>query len=292
MKSMTGFGTARAQSKDVTVEVSIRAVNGRYLEPRFHLPREFVGQEADLKRLLSQVLSRGTVDVFVSRRVKVVAGKASMVVNESLAKKYVAAYKHLSKQLGVPYQVHLEALARLPDVIKIEENYELFPGEDKVLKAAFIEACSNCDKERTREGKALRKDLEKLLTGLEKQVKVISHLRGEANEQLQERFEQKIRTRLKGAEIDAARLSQEIVIQLEKADINEELSRLAEHVKNYRLLVASSSTEGKKLDFYTQELLREVNTIGSKSQVAKITSAVVEAKTLIERLREQVQNVQ
>ncbi|MBV2169768.1 MAG: YicC family protein [Bdellovibrio sp.] len=292
MKSMTGYGTARAQSKDVTVEVSIRAVNGRFLEPRFHLPREFVAYEGELKKILGQSLMRGTVDVFVSRRVKNMAGKAQMTVNDALAKKYLTAYKHLSKELGVPFQVHLEVLARLPDIIRVEETYELFAGEDKVLKKAFSEACKNCDRERVREGKALRKDLEKLLLSLEEQVKVISELRGEANNQLQEKYEQKIRARLKGNEIDPTRLSQEIVIQLEKADINEELSRLAEHIKNYRQLVSSQSAEGKKLDFYTQELLREVNTIGSKSQVAKITQTVVEAKTLIERLREQVQNVQ
>lgn len=292
MKSMTGYGTARVQSKDVTVEVSIRTVNGRFLEPRFHLPREFVGQESELKKILSQTLLRGTVDIFVSRRVKNLANKAQMSINDALAKKYMSAYKHLSKELGVPFQVHLEVLARLPDVIRVEETYELFPGEDKLLKKAFIEACKNCDRERTREGQALRKDLQKLLVSLEKQVKVITELRGEANTQLQEKFEQKIRARIKGNEIDPARLSQEIVIQLEKADINEELSRLSEHIKNYRQLVSSQQAEGKKLDFYTQELLREVNTIGSKSQVAKITQAVVEAKTLIERLREQVQNVQ
>lgn len=292
MKSMTGYGTARVQAKDVTVEVSIRAVNGRFLETRFHLPREFVGFESELKKTLGQSLSRGTIDIFVSRRVKSLSTKARMTVNDALAKKYVSAYKHLSKELGLTYQVHLEALARLPDVIKIEETYELFPGEEKVLKKAFAEACKNCDRERTREGQALRKDLQKLLQTLEKQVKVISDLRGEANAQLQERFEQKIRSRLKGNDMDPTRLSQEIVIQLEKADINEELSRLSEHIKNYRHLVASQEAEGKKLDFYTQELLREVNTIGSKSQVAKITQAVVEAKTLIERLREQVQNVQ
>lgn len=292
MKSMTGYGTARVQSKDVTVEVSIRAVNGRFLENRFHLPREFVAYEGDLKKILSQSLSRGTVDIFVSRRVKSLSTKAQVTVNDALAKKYLGAYKHLSKELGVPLQVHLEALARLPDVIKVEEIHELFPGEEKVLKKAFTEACKNCDRERIREGQALRKDLQKLLVALEKKVKVISELRAEANAQLQDRFEQKIRARLKGAEMDPMRLTQEIVIQLEKADINEELSRLSEHTKNYRNLVASDEAEGKKLDFYTQELLREVNTIGSKSQVAKITQAVVEAKTLIERLREQVQNVQ
>lgn len=292
MKSMTGYGNAKAQSKDVTVEVSIRSVNGRFLEPRFHLPREFVAFEAELKKILGASLSRGTVDVFVSRRVKSVGGKSKMTVNDALAKKYLTAYKHLAKELAIPFTVHLEAMARLPEIIKIEDSYELFAGEDKVLKKAFTEACKNCDQERVREGKALRKDLEGLLTSLEKQIKTITSLREEANEQLQERYEQKIRARLKGNEMDPTRLSQEIVIQLEKADINEELSRLSEHTKNYRQLVSLQTTEGKKLDFYTQELLREVNTIGSKSQVAKITQAVVEAKTLIERLREQVQNVQ
>lgn len=292
MKSMTGYGTAKVQSKNVTVEVSIRSVNGRFLEPRFHLPREFVSYEGELKKVLGASLSRGTIDVFVSRRVKASASKAQMTVNDALAKRYMVAYKHLSKELGVPFNVHLEVVARLPEVIKVEETYELFPGEDKVLKKAFAQACVNCDRERAREGKSLQKDLLKLLASLEKQVKIISDLREEANAQLQDRYEQKIRTRLKGNEIDATRLSQEIVIQLEKADINEELTRLAEHIKSYRQMVVSNQAEGKKLDFYTQELLREVNTIGSKSQVAKITASVVEAKTLIERLREQVQNVQ
>lgn len=292
MRSMTGYGTARVQTKDVTIEVSIRAVNGRFLEPRFHLPREFVSYESDLKKVLAQTLFRGTIDIFVSRRVKNVAGKAQMIVNEALAKKYLTAYKHISKELGLPFQVHLEVLARLPEVIKVEETYELFAGEEKLLKKAFAQACKKCDQERIREGKALRQDLKTLLISLEKQVKAISELREEANAQLQDKFEQKIRARLKGSDIDPTRLSQEIVIQLEKADINEELSRLSEHIKNYYQMVASDRAEGKKLDFYTQELLREVNTIGSKSQVAKITQSVVEAKTLIERLREQVQNVQ
>lgn len=292
MKSMTGYGTARVQNKDVSVDVSIRAVNGRFLESRFHIPREFASFEGDLKKILGQTLLRGTVDVFISRRVKNVANKAQVTVNDALAKKYAAAYKHLSKSLGLNFDARLEVFARLPDVIKVEETYELISGEEKILKKAFLDACKNCDRERTREGQALRKDLQKLLISLEKQVKIISNLRVQANVQLQEKFEQKIRARLKGSDIDPNRLSQEIVIQLEKADINEELTRLAEHIKNYRHMVASQAAEGKKLDFYTQELLREVNTIGSKSQVAKITQAVVEAKTLIERLREQVQNVQ
>jgi uncharacterized protein (TIGR00255 family) len=292
MRSMTGYGTAQEQSKDVLVEVSIRSVNGRFLEPRFHLPREFVAFEAELKKILSAHLLRGTIDVYVTRRVKNLAAKTKMHVNSPLAQSYLAAYQKLSKDLKIGFQVHLEHFARLPEVIRTEESHSLFAGEDKVLKKAFTSACKACDSERAREGQSLRTDLEKGLGSLEKQIKVITDLREEANTQLQERYEQKIRTRLKGQELDTHRLSQEIVIQLERADINEELSRLSEHIKNYKQLVRGKIVEGKKLDFYTQELLREVNTIGSKSQIAKITQAVVEAKTIIERLREQVQNVQ
>lgn len=292
MRSMTGYGTSKQATKDFNVEVSIRAVNGRFLEPRFHIPREFIAFENDLKKILAGYVQRGTVDVFVARRVKASSQPTSLNVNQGLAKQYLKSYQQLAKDLKLSYQVHLEVIARLPDVIQVENTYELFKDEEKTLKRVFEAACKACDQERLREGKSIRRDLEKLLQQLDKQVSLITSLREEANVQLQEKYEQKIRSRLKGNEIDTTRLSQEIVIQLEKADINEELSRLAEHIKNYRQLIGSQSAEGKKLDFYTQELLREVNTIGSKSQVAKITQAVVEAKTLIERLREQVQNVQ
>ena len=169
MKSMTGYGTGKSQSALSQIEVSVRSVNGRFLETRFHLPREFVGLESDLKKVIAKHFDRGTLDIFVSRKIK---------------------------------------------------------------------------------------------------------------------------AKLSGVEIDSARISQEVVIQLEKSDINEEISRLKEHTKNYRHLLSEAGAQGKKLDFYTQELLREVNTIGSKSSVSKLTQIVVQAKTLIERLREQIQNVE
>ena len=156
----------------------------------------------------------------------------------------------------------------------------------------FYAALKSCEKERVREGEAIKKHLLVLVSGLEKEVQKILSLRNEANQHLQEKYEAKIKSRLKTSEIDYQRLSQEIVIQLEKGDINEEIQRLGEHVANFRMLVRNPQSEGKKLDFYTQELLREVNTIGSKSQISDITQSVIEAKTLIEKLREQVQNVE
>jgi uncharacterized protein (TIGR00255 family) len=165
-----------------------------------------------------------------------------------------------------------------------------------ILKKVFDAALKKFDSERLREGLALKKDLQKNLKELQKHISKILKLRDEVNKALLERFESKVKSRLPkevaGHQMDPQRISQEIVIQLEKADINEEIIRLTEHIKNFEKLVELPVVEGKKLDFYTQELLREVNTIGSKSQVAGITESVVDAKTIIERIREQVQNIE
>jgi uncharacterized protein (TIGR00255 family) len=292
MKSMTGYGNAKIQQKELTIEVTLRSVNGRFLDTRFHLPREFIPFEADLKKLLTEKIARGTVDIFVVRRNKALHEATEVRVNEVLAKKYHEAFKKVATLAKIKTPLHLEILAKMPDVIQVEEKHEVSSVEEKLLQKVFAKACADCVSEREREGKFLQKELEKLVHDLEKQVAVVSSLREIANASLQERYEQKVAARMKGQDIDSHRLAQEIVIQLEKADINEELVRLSEHIKNYKELLKSAHAEGKKLDFYTQELLREVNTIGSKSQVAKITQAVIEAKTLIERLREQVQNIE
>lgn len=291
MNSMTGFGQGRAQNADVLIEVSIRTVNGRFLEPRFHLPREYMAFESDLRALLSKQIRRGTVDIFMSRRVRRLGMGVEMIVNKELAKKYVDSYRKLARELRVDERMTIETLARWPELVRVEDSGQAAAAEKGLAVKAFGEALGNCLKERQREGKALGADLKKILKSLDQKIVVIRSLREEANQILQGRLEEKIAGRLKG-EIDPQRLSQEIVLQVDRSDINEELQRLGEHFKNYRSLLESRETEGKKLDFYTQELLREVNTIGSKSQVARITQAVVDAKALIEKLREQVQNVE
>lgn len=295
MKSMTGYGLGKAQSANSSIDVSLRAVNGRFLETRWHLPREFVAFESDLKKVLEKYLQRGTVDVFVSRRLKASAVAGQMSVNKDLVKQYEKAYGEIAKVLKSKVTLatlHVEAIARLPDVITISETGEVSTAEKKSLYEAFEKACKACDTERKREGKSLKADLDHLLSALEKLVTEVHTVREEANKSLLERFEQRIQSKLSGVEIDSTRLSQEVVIQIEKSDINEELIRLKEHLQNYRQILNVNEPQGKKLDFYTQELLREVNTIGSKSSVSKLTQIVVEAKTLIERLREQVQNVE
>ena len=296
MKSMTGYGLCRAQTNDVTLEISIRAVNGSFLETRFHLPKQYYVFESDLKKKLTEYALRGTVDVYISRKVKPAAHAGKIVINTKLAQEYLKSFKKLAKDLKMNDAVRFDLISRQPDVIQMEEEDHLNPQEVALLKKGFEAALKKFDIEKNREGLALKKDLIKNLKDLQKYVQKISKLRDEANKSLQEKFEAKIKARLPkevaSHSIDPLRISQEIVIQLEKADINEELIRLTEHTKNFEKMLELEKVEGKKLDFYTQELLREVNTIGSKSQVAGITESVVEAKTLIERIREQVQNIE
>lgn len=292
LKSMTGYGAFQQKSSHGNLEVSLRAVNGRFLETRFHLSRDLMVMESEFKKIIEKYLIRGTVDVFVSRRFEK-ENQTEVKLHRELAKKYWQALQTLAKDLKVSAPLHLESVIRLPEVLKIEEtSLPVSEAEKKQLLQVFEKACQAIDQEREREGLSLQKDLLQTLTLLQVEVDKIQTMRDEANQQLAQRFEQRIKARLQGMDIDTSRLSQEIVIQIEKADINEELCRLKEHIQNYRQLLSEGPARGKKLDFYTQELLREVNTIGSKSSVSKLTESVVEAKTLIERLREQVQNVE
>ena len=296
MKSMTGFGLFRGQTSDVSIEVSIRSVNGRFLENRFHLPKSFYGFESDLKKKLNEVIKRGTVDIYISRKVKNQSSTGKIVINAKLASEYLKSFRKLARDLQLKDEVKFEMIVRQPDIIQMEEPENVNTNEVQTLKRSFEAALKKLDIERVREGQALKKDLVKNIKDLQKLVLKVSKLRDEANKALQEKYEAKIKARmpkdLSSHNIDPQRIAQEIVIQLEKADINEEIVRLNEHLKNFEKLIELPVVEGKKLDFYTQELLREVNTIGSKSQVAGITESIVESKTLIERLREQVQNIE
>lgn len=295
---MTGFGRVSNRTKrdlqtgQAEIDVSVRAVNGRFLEMRFHLPREYAGLEADFKSLLTKTFSRGTIDIYVNRTAPL--GHATVEVNAELAKEWLNAHKILSQATALKGEASLEWLTRAPDVLTVKQSDALTEEEANEAKALVAAAAKACDQERVREGQALVQELEKHCLALEKLAGEIEGLKAEANSELEKRYRERLANGLQkfGApgHVDEQRLAQEIVIQLDRADISEEIQRLTEHIKAYRALLKHPEPQGKKLDFYAQELLREVNTIGSKSHIAKLTSLVVEAKTLVERIREQVQN--
>ena len=179
----------------------------------------------------------GTVDIYINRKLKNNASTNKVVINSKLAQEYLKSFKKLAKELKLNDAIRFEIISRQPDVITVEEQDGLNSHEVALLKKAFDAALKKLDIEKSREGLALKKDLQKNLKELQRYIQKISKLRDEANKVLQQKFENKIKSRLPkeaaGHGVDAQRITQEIVIQLEKADINEELTRLAEHTKNF-----------------------------------------------------------
>lgn len=313
MKSMTGFGRSSNRTlgkagvgktkkrkteagPEVELEVAVKAVNGRYLDIRFHLPREYAGLEGEFKMRLGAFFRRGTLDVYVSRRSSG-EGAVRVRVNHALARDWVESCRELGRELKLKgSEPTLDLLSHLPEIFAVEQSSEV--AEDEVALALRIldEAATACDGERKREGKALASELDRLCLRLEEIAEEAQSLKEEAKAELERRTFTRLEDHLKKlgfeGKFDEQRMAQEIVLTLDRVDIAEELQRLREHLRAYRRLLKSAGPEGKKLDFYAQELLREINTIGSKSHIASLTSLVVEAKTLIERIREQVQNVE
>lgn len=292
MKSMTGYGQALVSKGHVQIEVSIKSVNGRFLETRFHMPREYCPFEVELKKTIVEHITRGNLDIYIQRRVTDPQEQCRIHINEGLLKKYKEEIERVSKKLQWNSPLHLEFLLKQPEVLVIEPNHEAIKQEKKWLVEVLRKALLACQKEREREGTELRKDFLDHLKSLQKKVLFLKNHRGKYATELKVKFENRIQERLNEIEVEKSRVYQEVALLLDKTDIHEELVRLDEHLKNYEKLILSKQSEGKKLEFYTQELLREFNTLSSKSPVAEMTQIVVEAKSTIEKLKEQVLNIE
>jgi uncharacterized protein (TIGR00255 family) len=290
LRLMTALEEKKAEL-DLELDVSVRAVNGRYLEMRFHLPREYAGLESDFKALITKTFTRGTLDIYVNRG-RGTAAKSKVQVNTELAREWLDGYKRLGKTLKLNAKPTLELLTRVPEVFHVEEISEASQAEKALVFKLLGQALAACDQERVREGKALSAELDSLCARLEKLGIEMEALKAEATAELEKRYRERLQKLGFEGNVDDQRIAQEIVMQLDRADVSEELARLREHLKAYRQLLKSEEPQGKKLDFYAQELLREVNTIGSKSHIARLTALVVDAKTVVEKVREQVQNVE
>ncbi len=289
---MTGYSTHKLENKDVRIEFNIKAVNGRFLETRFHIPKELIIIEPELRKIINAVIQRGTLDIFCHRKVKKASSSSRVEVDQDLAQKIGGEINKLQKQLKLNTQVSLSDLLTIAPIIKIHEEQELSKNESQLVIKAFKECVEKCQAEREREGHSIKKELLNLINHLSIQVASIKKQRAVNTVEYIEKWKEKIKSKGHNEMLDDQKMQQEICFMAEKADIAEEIQRLEEHLKNYKNLLLSKKSEGKKIDFYTQELLREINTIGSKSQSAKITQHVVEAKGLIEKLREQAQNIE
>lgn len=289
---MTGFGNSKGSIGDFEFEVVIKSVNGRYLEVRPHIPRKYMTLESDIVKLVKQAYARGTVDVHIHFTHQPPKGDVEFRVDVAKAwlKKATAAFKEL--KVDVPLTA--QDILNIPDFVQVSEAESISEKEKKKVFECVKDALEKCNKERAREGASLQSACLGYTADFAKMHAAIASERSKYSSDLLSRAKEKYEKLLKeyGGELNEDRLLQEVAHLIEKSDVEEELIRFLEHVRNVEKLLKSKTSEGKKLDFYAQELLREVNTIGSKSQYATITERVVALKSKIEQFREQVQNIE
>ncbi len=290
-KSMTGFGRGEAVAGGRQWIVEIRCVNHRYLDLKIKLPKSYAGLEEKARKMLSATLQRGRVDVHLS-----VTGDFSdlqkIEVNSNLATTYRDALTRLGAALDLNDNTTLSQLASYPDVLVLKQQEEdldsVWPAMGKALKIAL----TTCDNMRSQEGAALTEDLLERLDHFSKVVHEIGSNIPELLQRRQQNLEERLEKLLDNVQMDPQRLAQEVAILADKTDVTEEIVRLDSHINQFRAFLEADEATGRKLDFLLQEFLREVNTMASKINDAAIAHLSVELKGELEKMREQVQNIE
>jgi uncharacterized protein (TIGR00255 family) len=289
--SMTGYGRAEARGARLAVVVEARSLNHRFLDIGIKLPRTLSAHEPGLRQLAQGRLSRGRLDVTVT--VRRIAGSPSVVrADVTLGADYVRAARALGDAVGLPVDLALADLLRLPGVVSIEEGEEDDGESALLLKDAAEQALDELVRMRHAEGAALAADLGAHVGGLDAWAAGLAGSLPAILARIQARLRERIRALLDEAPADPGRVVQEAAILAARSDVAEELARLASHCTQFRALLAGGGPVGRQLDFLLQEMHREVNTIASKADDGEMVGRVLEARTVVERLREQAQNVE
>lgn len=289
MKSMTGYGSAEGQSGAVRVSVEIRSVNQRHLDVKLIAPREYGPWEADLRRRVRETVGRGRIEVYINRSA---AARGAVDLQVEVARAYVRAWRKLKRELRLAGDVELSLLQGRNDIFQpLEARSDatadralVFRLVDRAL-AAHAAACR-------REGTHLKRDIQSRLARLRAVVQTVKRLTKDRVPKVRERLEHKLRSLLADREIDESRLIQETAFLVERSDVTEELVRLESHLSALRALLSEPGSVGKRFDFLLQEVGRELNTIASKAGDVEVTTAIVEGKSELEKVREQIQNVE
>lgn len=293
MYSMTGYGHSQLKIAGVQIEITVKTVNSRYLDIKPHLPKKYLSFESDIIKLAKEYFRRGSCDVYVQRSEMQTQESVEIFLQIDIAQKWVKQMNAAMKTLKISSPLTAQDLLSIPNFVQVKENTTTSQQEKKSFLKEFKNVLEMCSQERLREGKQLARQCLMYVDSLGELAQSIQSLRKDFVEISRQNLEEKIKTLLGSSALDPTRIMQEVAILAERADIEEELVRLQEHLQHVRkLLNEKKESVGKKLDFYAQELLREVNTMGSKCGSAKITELVVTAKNTIEQLREQIQNLE
>ena len=290
MYSMTGYGRGEAEINGRTLVVELKSVNHRFLDLSIKLPRVLLFAEDMMKKTISSRLSRGHLDVFTTYSAP--ADQGALRLNKAVAESYLEMSRELAESFGVKNDCTASSLLRVQGVV--EESAPTLPEEEilELVRQATDRALDNLLQMRDTEGKAITADILSKLAEIERLTGVIENRAPFVAEEYKTRLEATVREALSGADYDETRLLTEVALFADKCAIDEELARLHAHIDHYRKILSTEPSAGRKLDFLTQELNREANTIGSKANDAAIAESVVLLKCEIEKVREQIQNLE
>ncbi len=289
---MTGFGAGAASTPGARISVEVRGVNQRHLDVRIAAPREYAGWERELRERVQGQAERGRVDVTVVRTPVPAQRRYRVAVREELAAAYAAAARALGRRLDLPGTVGLADLLRLPELFEVVEHPPDLSRELPALRRALGAALAAFTRDRAREGRHVQRDMRRRAVTLRRLVRRIRAHQPALQRALRRRVEERLARLLAGLEVDAGRVAQEVTGLAERGDVTEELVRLESHLGALDAALRERAAAGKRLEFLFQEMLREFNTTGAKAADVQTAAWVLEAKSELEKLREQVQNVE
>lgn len=291
IKSMTGFGRCEIAGKNRTFAVEIKSVNHRYLDVNIKMPKKLNYFEASVRTSLKNYISRGKVDVFITCE-EFGESTSNVHYNRELAKEYLTYLRQMAEDFGLEDDIRVSALSRYPDVFKMEEQPEDEEEIWKDLKQAIDGAAEKFMQTRIAEGEHLKEDLTEKLNTMLKLVDFIEERSPQIIAEYKKRLTERVEELLEGKNADESRILMEVTIFADKICVDEELVRLRSHIESTKKTLEEGGSIGRKLDFLAQEMNREANTILSKSNDLEVSNCGVELKTEIEKVREQIQNIE
>ena len=291
IKSMTGFGRAEAVTKEWKITVELKSVNHRYLDLNIKMPKKLNLFEGQIRNLMKTYMQRGKVDVFITYE-DYTAGSVALKYNRGLASEYMNYLKEMEEEFHLKNDITAAMLSRYPEVLTMEEQ----PVNEEELwsrmEGPLNEACRKFAEAREREGENLKKDLLLKLEGLDQMVSKVEERSPMVVQAYREKLEAKVHELLEDSQIDDSRIAAEVVLFSDKICNDEETVRLHSHIRGMKNILTEKEGIGRKLDFMAQEMNREANTILSKSNDLEVSDIAIDLKTEIEKIREQIQNIE
>lgn len=288
---MTGYGRSEGHHQDHTMVVELRSVNHRYCEVMLRLPKPLLAIDTEFKKLIQGRFPRGRIDCSITLNGEGESVK-QLSLNRELAKQYCSLLETLKQELGLEGKVDLTMLANIPDLIVAAESPMLLEELGTAAKRLLKKAMDSLDEMRQREGKQLYQDLTDRIKVLRQALKKIHSRAPQVVQAYQGQLMKRVKELSQSLKLDQDRIHQEVALYAERCDVTEEITRLQSHIKQFEQMISGDQTVGRSLDFLIQEMNREVNTIGSKGNDVIIAREVVHIKAELEKMREQVQNIE